>query len=418
MPALLLVALSVCCASLSAQVPHGYLVVAEETVSGRGRVCLVDPWTGVETELRAMDGAPMEVAGLAVDPSDPTHLHMLRDGFAPGIAVLQGSRVLQVEFDTIADGSPVRLQVVGDQLLAPVPDGDSPGLWSVSAGASPELLWSLPGARDLAVYDGKAYVSSFVQGTSSRIDEVDLITGTVRSLGSAYPPILSLGNFVGRRLLAGTASGELLSIDRFTGQPSSLGNPRLGAITAIAVDPVSGLPYFGTDRGEVYLFGSFTEPVHRAGGTIRDLDVGVHDLGSWLFYGNGCAGSGSVAPQFAYVDRPVRGGSLTVAMSGGPAGAGAVLVAGSSREMFRDGRSLPFPLKELVAGVDSGCMVYTDAQASQFATLDATGRAQVVVFVPDLPSLIGLHTTWQWAVLDPDAPGGLISSHGAEAIVR
>ena len=224
--------------------------------------------------------------------------------------------------------------------------------------------------------DELIYVSTYSPGMSSRIDEVDLVSGQTRTLGTDYPPILSLGGFVGPSLLAGTSDGELLSINRFTGQASSAGNPRLGAITAIASDPVSGLSYFATEN-KIYRFGSFSPPVYTTSGAIDDLDVGVHDQSAWLFYGDGCPG-----------------------------------------QVFADSRDLPFPVNALVPWVDRRCMVLTDLQASAFTMLDAIGQGQLQILVPDDPSLVGVHATWQWAILDPGASGGLVTSHGAEAIIR
>ena len=414
-----LVALFLTWASLSAQVPHGYLVVAEETSSGESCVRYVDPATGVRTQVRTADNEELVAREMAVDSLEPTRLYVLEGATALGTVTLQGSRVLTVGSQpTGIPGSASRVLGLGSEVLLSVPDGSAPGLWKISPGGVPSSLLFLPDARDIVVLGDKAYVHSFADSMPSRIDEVDLVTGQVRSLGTNYPTILSMGAFVGSRLLAGTQGGELLSIDRFSGLHSSAGNPRLGAITAIASDPVSGLPYFSTDRNEVYLFGSFTEPVYVAGGTIRDLDVGVHDLASWLFYGDGCPGSGSLTPHFAYVDTPIRGTVFTVALSDGPPDGGAFLVAGFSRQEFADGRTLPFALNELIPLVNSRCMVLTDVEVSAFAALDAIGQGQIPIAIPDIPSVVGLHVTWQWAALDPGAPGSLVSTHGAEAIVR
>lgn len=265
--------------------------------------------------------------------------------------------------------------------------------------------------------DELIYVSTYSPGMSSRIDEVDLVSGQTRTLGSDYPPILSLGGFVGPSLLAGTSDGELLSINRFTGQASSAGNPRLGAITAIASDPVSGLSYFTTEN-KIYRFGSFSQPVYTTSGAIDDLDVGVHDQSAWLFYGDGCPGTGASVPQVTFVEAPRRGETLTIAMSGGAPQASAFLVAGFNRQVFADSRDLPFPVNALVPWVDSRCMVLTDLQASAFTMLDAIGQGQLQILVHDDPSLVGVHATWQWAILDPGASGGLVTSHGAEAIIR
>lgn len=265
--------------------------------------------------------------------------------------------------------------------------------------------------------DELIYVSTYSPGMSSRIDEVDLVSGQTRTLGTDYPPILSLGGFVGPSLLAGTSDGELLSINRFTGQASSVGNPRLGAITAIASDPVSGLSYFATEN-KIYRFGSFSQPVYTTSGAIDDLDVGVHDQSAWLFYGDGCPGTGASVPQFTFVEAPRRGETLTIAMSGGAPQASAFLVAGFNRQVFADSRDLPFPVNALVPWVDSRCMVLTDLQASAFTMLDAIGQGQLQILVHDDPSLVGVHATWQWAILDPGASGGLVTSHGAEAIIR
>lgn len=399
--------------SLDAQVPYGYLIVAEETASGRS-CAYADPQTGLRTELLA-DSGPITARGLAVDPVMPGRLHLLGDGPAVGTAVLQGSRSLVSDFVPFAGGTPMRLRSAGAALLAVVAEGASPGLWSVSLEESSTLIHGRPGARDVCAVAGKAYLIS--HASLSRIDEVDLTTGQVRTLGTAYPEIRSIGKFVGNALMAGTPSGELLSINRFSGAVSSLGNPRLGAITAIADDPVSGLPYFSTG-GRVYRFGSFSSPVYTAEGAILDLDVGVHDLPSWLFYGEGCS-TGSSLPRFVYVDAPARGATFTAALAGGPPQSGAFLVAGFSRRWWSSGgRSVPFPLGDLVPGVDGGCSVLTDVRASWFLNTDALGQGQVLVGVPDLAGLVGVHASWQWVLMDAGAPGGLVCSHGAEAIVR
>ena len=406
-------------ASLSAQVPYGYLAVAEETPTGESRVCYVDPATGVQTLVRSADNEELVAEEMAVDLLDPTLLHISDGTTALGTVTLQGSRVLSAGSQaTGIPGSVSRLLGLGSEVLLSIPDGPAPGLWKISAAGLPVSLLFLPDARDIVVMGDKAYVHSFADSAPSRIDEVDLVTGQIRSLGTDYPTILSLGAFVGDRLLAGTQAGELLSIDRFSGLHSSTGNPRLGAITSIANDPVTGLSYFSTDRNEVYLFGSFSEPVYVAKGTIRDLDVGVHDLASWLFYGDGCSGSGSLTPHFAYVDVPSLGTVFTVALSEGPPDGGAFLVAGFSRQEFADGRTLPFALNELIPLVGSGCMVLTDVEVSAFTALDAIGQGQISIAIPNISSLVGLHVTWQWAALDPGAPGALVSTHGAEAIVR
>ena len=403
-------------ASLPAQVPYGYLAVVETSPTGESRVYYVDPETGVRSELRATEGEPLAVRSLAVDSSDPTLLHVLEKDSKLTTSVIQGSRHLSTGPESVV-GPATRVCGRGLERWLCVPTGGLPGLWAAAPGIAPTLLLSLPGAQDLTIADELIYVSTYSPGLSSRIDEVDLVSGQTRTLGTGYPPILSLGGFVGQSLLAGTADGELLSINRFTGQASSVGNTRLGAVTAIASDPVSGLSYFATENA-IYRFGSFSQPVYTTAGAIDDLDVGVHDQSSWVFYGDGCPGTGASVPEFTFVEAPRRGETFTIAMSGGAPQASAVLVAGFNREVFADGRNLPFPVSAFVPWVDDRCMVLTDLQASAFTMLDAIGQGQLQILVPDDPSLVGVHATWQWAILDPGASGGLVTSHGAEAIIR
>ncbi|HLU40399.1 MAG TPA: hypothetical protein VK081_13520 [Planctomycetota bacterium] len=241
-----------------AQVPFGYLVTAESgSASASAGLRFIEPATGVATDVRPQPGARLvlpRAQTVTIDPGAPDSVPFvtgLSTSVAPSFqrAGLRGNvhltttNCLMVGVPGVAN----RLEAAPTGLLATVSGGTQPGLWQVPPfGGTAVQLVPLAGAFDVAVAGQLAYVSSYRSGMPSQIDEVDLNTGAVRTVGLGYPPLRALLAIPSVGLIAGTDNGDLLNIDPAFGTILQIRNLFPVAIVALAGD--ASVTYALTDR--------------------------------------------------------------------------------------------------------------------------------------------------------------------------
>jgi hypothetical protein len=139
-------------------------------------------------------------------------------------------------------------------------------------------------------------------------------------------------------------------------------------------------------------------------GFAATLYVDAYDVGRAAFnpYGTGCSGTISGGGV------PVVDQDYTVSLDSAAPGALAILIAGQSRTQWQF-LPLPLPLDYLGA---TGCFVNAAPDAQVERTVDAAGHADVTF---RLTRFTQDPTLWlQWVVFDPAAPGGLVTTRGAE----
>ena len=119
-----------------------------------------------------------------------------------------------------------------------------------------------------------------------------------------------------------------------------------------------------------------------------------------------------LVPAMGNTGRPVIGASFDVDLSDALPATFAVLVSGTSDQVYAGG-PLPTPLPGA-----PGCELLVSADATSFALTDAAGAASLPVQVPNTASLEGLDVFYQWVVLDgPANTVGLVTSNGGRALL-
>lgn len=401
------------------QVPYGYLVTAERPGSLRDGLRFVDPRTGIATQVKQASGRVLGGAtAVAVDPADRNGL-FTSAGFSIG-----GAPVLRLDLqgNVVAARTGGALRVFGrlqrmaaqKGVLLITLGGANPGLYRMAFfNPSPTRVLALPGAFDVAIFKGKAYVHTR-GGMTSTIVEYDPANGATRTVTKSAPPILSLGTLGGAALLAGLQNGDLMIVDPTSGKLVLFARPGKGPVTAIA-DVGPGATYFLNAKNEIYTASPTAKLVFSSKDTILDLDAGVVDQPALLRFGVGCAGTNGRAPAVAYRGGPRLGGKWAVEVRNARPRAGAVLILGGSRTTF-GGYRLPLRLDFL--GM-SGCWLYTDMLVDLSVTIDNSGGGGVSIPIPNQPFLKDGHVTGQFFVLDPGAPGlGVVASDGLEGVIR
>jgi hypothetical protein len=402
-----------------AQVPYGYVLVSESTAFGPALSALgyLQVPGGAFTPIRATGNlrANTLLSPLALDPNDPQSIYG-RPGIAASLTLVyivttvQGSEAVatrQVSLSPLV-GIMQRVHVTGSDLLFTIGGTiANSGLWRVPlAGGQPVQLVQMANARDIAVFAGKAYVHNFVTATPTQVVEVDLATRATRVVSSTLPTVLSMTPF-NNALLVGTEGGDLGLVTLATGAYQIFLSPNRGPVVSVIVPP-PGLPVFATAR-EVYRVPNFTTPIYVATNTIVDLEGGVHDLASQIFYGEGCDGSNGRRPRPLFTGLPSLGNSaFRLAITDARPTAPAALLIGVQRRSLDLG---PFGMP--------GCTLLADPLLAVAFMVDAQGGGSIPLGVPNDPGLKGGHLTAQAAIVDPAAnPAGVATGAGSECIVR
>jgi hypothetical protein len=124
--------------------------------------------------------------------------------------------------------------------------------------------------------------------------------------------------------------------------------------------------------------------------------------------GPGCAGSNGVDPSINAASIPRVGDPLAITLQQAKPNSIGILCIGESRTDY-GGIPLPFDL----AGVGApGCALQVSIALLSVTTTSATGNGQLTVPVPNNPALVIQNVYYQWLVLDPANPLGLVVSGG------
>jgi hypothetical protein len=246
-----------------------------------------------------------------------------------------------------------------------------------------------------------------VARATSDLFEWDLVTSTARTVGTGYAQMHSIVANQSR-LLAGMANGDILDIDPATGASTSFASTGLGPINSMAIDPVSGEVYFATvvsGSHEVYALGNTTRAIYSTANVIRDIGIGVRDHASLLFHGFGCAASNALAPGFGFVNLPTLGSQVTLRMEASRARRRSCCWASTA-----PGSTSRRSTRRLLRA--------DQRRGHARVNVNAAGIADYALAIPNNGSQKGARLAAQFAMLDGANPLGLVSSEGAEAILR
>jgi len=409
-----------------AQVPTNYLVTAETGSNTSSGMRFVDPATGVATDVRPAPGTRTSLPRaqtVTIDPNTPASIPYVA-GISTSIApVFQRAAVQDNQLTGVTNhamqsvtGLPKRLEYSTAGMLATIGSGNTPGLWlAPTFGGAATLLAPLAAAYDVATFGTLACVNSYTAGRPTQIEAVDLTTGTPRTLGTSYPPLQAMVLVSTTSLLAGTDTGDILSIDAVSGQIVSQVNLFSVAVVALTMD-ANGRVYALTAAREVWDLAGPTVPVYRASQAVNDIAAGIVDLASFLVFGGGCGQTGTTPMYQAASGAPSLGNAaFAVALIGGRPQVPAVFALGTSRTSWL-GVPLPLPLDFL--GM-TGCRLYADLTVTFPLGLDGNGNGSFPLPVPNAPRFLGRHFATQWFAVDLVAnPAGAVASDGGEGIIR
>ncbi len=133
--------------------------------------------------------------------------------------------------------------------------------------------------------------------------------------------------------------------------------------------------------------------------------------GSIAPFGQGCKGNRRDVPLQGLRGSPELGDRLAFTVSQCPAYVQGLLVVGLSRDFWR-GHALPLDFTPLGA---PGCSLYVSLDSAMSVLTSATGKAEVWLWIPYEPSLLGVKAYSQFFLFDPPANVlGLISSAALE----
>ncbi len=415
------------CAALSAQMPFRYLWVGEAYAATNPGLRIVDPTTGVSSFLIPDPNstvAPMRNAlTVAIDPNDRGAVY-LQGGIAVSLGPpitrfgLTGTRIATQTTKSVTGvtGQVGRYIVVGTDLWFTLPGSTNAGVWKTALpGGQATQVLPLPSAFDLALAGAKVYALTKGTSVASTIVEIDVATLAPRTLGTSYPALTSL-TAMGPQLLCGAANGDVIAVAIASGAHSPFASPNKGAITAIVTDPVTSMPFFATDRNEIWLFPQLITPICTTPNKIQDLDVSPLALAAVIFHGTACKGSNGKLPGLGFVALPSLGNAAFGfdVRNGLPAAPGWLLL-GASRTLIGT-QPLPFDLTSLNM---PGCWLNTDLLLTLPIVLDASGSFQVPLPIPNSQALVGGRLMAQPWLRDAAANGlGYTTGEAQELIVR
>lgn len=423
-----------------AQVPYGYVVVAESAVSHKHNGLLfVDPDTGTFTRTRFRQGNDWigTHSLVTLDPSDPKNI------FAYGGIGIAGPPLHQfrMEGNRIASFGPATNPVFNTDPVAlhvsPAVPGAvlyttyrwQPGLWarSTTDGKEQQLV-SLKDAWEIATVGGKVYLNTYRQGTPSRLFQVDLqnkatIEVTLSASGGQLPVPAFQAMAIAAdntHLLVGDDNGVVWRLNPTTGAMSSMsiGPVRPGAIIAIAAHPTR-VAYVATLNGVWDWISFYTgKPLYTPANkeVILDLDVSFHNQGAVIYHSNQCPGSKGQEPYVAFGGYPTQGNNqFGFGIASAVPNAPALGFVGLSRTTYNN---LPLPLDLTGMGMP-GCSLATDIVVVLNVATNAQGGVMVNAGVPVDPALAGAHITAQFAIQDSGAnPAGISTTEGVELVIR
>lgn len=135
---------------------------------------------------------------------------------------------------------------------------------------------------------------------------------------------------------------------------------------------------------------------------------------TFTYFGTGCVGSSGAVPLHTAIGTPRLGTTLTLEVSQALPNAAATLFVGWSNTSW-NGVTLPLSLTGQGA---FGCSILVSADFTFPATADASGKASILMPVPNYLSLAGVHFYTQFNVSDPTLnPMGRAFTRGGDALM-
>jgi hypothetical protein len=277
----------------------------------------------------------------------------------------------------------------------------------------PTLLFTLPGAIDLAVADPFLYVLADNAGTSVVV-EYDLVTTTQRTVGTYFGArSLALSPF-GGELALGLVSGDLQRIDIANGAVTATTQTGLGSLLAVGYSRLGTLVW--ADGNQLWSELVPGTPIYISATGIRDFGVASSSAATATPFGRGCARGAAVT--WSVPSAPSLGNAgFSLGLRNGVSAAFAVLAAGTDRLLAP---SLGVPLPVDLQGIGApGCLLLVDPAMLTLRTTNVFGETDQPLPIPSSPSLAGLEIVAQWLVPDPlVGPLGLATSSGLAAAIR
>ena len=392
-----------------AQIPTDATLVFESTPLVADYYKFVDVLGRGTTTVRGQS-VFMPIESVAVDPSAADTFYYL--GAASSLAgTWQGQFRLLAEIgtniwgpwsqtaaDRIAVGSNYIATIAGTSLQVFAKVGNLPGQNFV-----------VPASVDIAFFGDLIYLGGDGASGAAPIVELDVITGTTRTVGNYSGTSCIAVSPTGSELCIGTIGGDLVRIDVATGAVTSMTPTGLGDLVAVEYTRFATLVYADA-------FSLFSElvpgnPIYISSTAILDIGVGTIPVASIVPFGNGCGVA--AAANWSAPESPTIGNvGFSLGLLGAPAQSAVLLALGEGRGLWTaTGASLPFDLQPFGA---PGCQLLVDPQVVQGLPTSAGGAANQPFPIPVTPSLVGLEISAQWFV--PDASVGSLGFAATEAV--
>lgn len=282
---------------------------------------------------------------------------------------------------------------------------------------------------DLSNYDNDIAFNSFlvnVPGAAGCCVAVSGITGTNPALNRIRGNIFSMTG-PGTCLVANSATTPLVSDNNIfwapTGEVARQGASTPGFTTLAAWQTAANVDLASQQVDPLYT-NSTTAPydlrpilistaqnqggaplafvVDDIAGRLRDPlpDCGAYEMSGFAYYGQGCAGTGSLVPAIGSSGLVAIGSTnFSIDLSNAPPATLAILIGGNSRTSSSLG-ALPFDL-------GGGCSVLAAPLAQVGTVTSATGTASLPLTIPPNPTLSGVDLFFQFVVTDPGSPSPL-----------
>jgi hypothetical protein len=423
-----------------AQAPYGYVVVAESAIQHKHNGLLfVDPDTGTFTRTRFRQGNDWIGTHMLVtmDPTDPKNIFAYAGFGIAGTPLqqfrMEGNRIASFGPATnpvwLTDPQALHVSTAVPGAVLYTTHRAQPGLWtrSTTDGKEQQIV-SVKDAWEVTTAGGKIYLSTYKQGTASRLFQVDIknkaTTEVTLSANGGQLPVPAFRAMAvasdNAHVLIGDDNGVVWNLNPTTGAMSSMaiGPVRQGAIIAIAAHPTR-VAYVATSNGvwdwvAFYTGKPLYTPTNKE--VILDLDVSFHNQGAVIYHSNQCPGSKGQEPYVAFGGYPTQGNNqFGFGIASAVPYAPALGFVGLSRTKYN---GLPLPLDLTGIGMP-GCSLATDIVVVLNLTTNAQGGAMLNAAVPTDPALAGAHVNAQFAIQDIGAnPAGISTTEGVELVIR
>lgn len=385
-------ALLVTCAAITAQVPTDTVLLLETPSSLTSPYYkLVSVFGYGNTTLRAQNTF-LQVTSIATDPTNAT-----RYFYQSGASSLAGTWqsdlgrlavIGQNQWGPWSQTPASRLEVGLQQIFTL----DAGNVFQVAkAGGTPAPLLSQQGAVDLAVVDPFVYVLSNDPNAPAPIVEYNLLTNASRTLTSIAGARSIAASPVTNELCVGLDNGDLVRIDRTTGNSNGATPTGLGPIVAVGYTRLGTIVY--SDAVTLWSELAPTAPIYTSPTTILDFGIGLPPTASVVPFGEGCGLGQSWSWATNSLPHP---GNANFQLGGRnlPGNHAALLTLGTNRTYASTlMAALPWDLAPLGA---PGCMLLADPAAAIILLTNAAGETNMTIPIPLAGSLVGLEFSGQW----------------------